>query len=639
MTADATGISIYAYFFVGIVAFLAVMPLNYLGGVFQNLELSAYDRLLSLQSVNPYNPSVTLITVTDDDLSRLQRSAVPDGTLSDILVKLIARHARAIGVDLYRDIPLPPDTDKLEELLKEHSEIIVARKYGDAASVGISPPAYLLNPEQAGCTDLPLDGDNSVRRALIYLGDNEICYSLGYLLALRYLAHEGIAALGEADSPDSLRLGKSSLPRLLSNHGGYQNMDDKGYQILFDFRYPTTAFRAYSLSDALNDRMAAADLEGKIVLIGSIAESSSDFFSIPAWSQDAVSQKTAGVKIHGLLADQLVRAALYAHQPSRTVPEWLEWVWVWFCCIAGVLIGSRQYPWQFFVLVQALGLVVGAGTVYTLFRAGIWMPMVPSSLGWLFSTTFTTAWLAHGEHRQREALMSLFARHVSSPIANEIWQHREEILNDGILTPQRMTATVFFSDLVNFTHIAENLEPEIFIVWLNEYLDAMTSIISSHDGVIIRFIGDGIMAAFGVPLPRTSAALIASDATRAVSCALAIQDKLIHLNKNWASRNLPIVTMRMGLNTGPLLAGSLGNKERLEYTIHGDTVNTAARLESYDKEGLAADYFVSPCRILISATTEQHLSSAFCRTLLGNLALKGKNKCIEIFRLEPSAHN
>ncbi|MGZ8163098.1 MAG: CHASE2 domain-containing protein [Methylobacter sp.] len=603
------------------------------------MELSAYDRMLSLQSVAPYNPPITLITITDDDLTRLQRSAIPDGTLFDILIKLITHHPSAIGVDLYRDIPLPPDTDKLEELLKEHSEIIVARKYGDAASGGISPPPYLLNPDQAGCTDLPLDGDNSVRRALIYLGDNEICYSLGYLLALRYLAHEGISALGDADQPDSLHLGKSSLPRLLSNDGGYQNMDDKGYQILLDFQYQPTAFRTYSLGDALDNRMAAADVEGKIIIIGSVAESSRDFFSIPDLSQDPVSQKTAGVKMHGLLADQLVRAALYGHEPSRIVPEWLEWLWVWFCCMVGILIGSRQYPLQFFVLVQALGLVVGTGTVYTLFRAGIWMPMVPSSLGWLFSTTFTTAWLAHREHRQRDALMSLFARHVSSPIANEIWQHRGEILNDGILTPQRMTATVFFSDLVNFTHIAENLEPEIFIGWLNEYLDAMTSIISSHDGVIIRFMGDGIMAAFGVPLPRTSAALITSDATRAVSCALAIQDKLIHLNKNWASRNLPVVTMRIGLNTGPFLAGSLGNKERLEYTIHGDTVNTAARLESYDKEDLAADYFVSPCRILISATTEQHLSPAFYRTSLGSIVLKGKNKCIEVFRLESSLHN
>lgn len=635
MTADASGIPIY--FFIGIVAFLAVMPLNYLGGVFQNLELSAYDRMLSLQSVAPYNPPVTLITITDDDLTRLQRSAVPDGTLFDILTKLIVHHPRAIGVDLYRDIPLPPDTNKLEDLLKGHSEIIVVRKYGDAASGGISSPAYLLNPDQAGCTDMTLDGDNRVRRALIYLGDNEVCYSLGYLLALRYLAHEGISALGDADSPDSLHLGKSSLPRLLSDDGGYQNMDDKGYQILLDFHYPTTAFHRYSLRDAQDNHIASADLEEKIVLIGTDAESSKDFFSIPDLSQDANSQKVADVKLHGLLADQLVRAALYGHQPSRTLPEWQERLWVLFWSIAGVVIGVRNHPLGIFVLIQALGLLTIAGAVYILFRANIWMPLIPSSLGWLASTTFTTAWIAHREHRQRDALMSLLARHVSSPIANEIWLHRGEILSGGIITPQRMTATVFFSDLASFTRIAESLEPETFILWLNEYLDAMTSIISSHDGVVIRFIGDAIMAGFGVPLPRASATMIAADATHAACCALAIQDTLIRLNKDWASRKLPVVTMRIGLNTGPLLGGSLGNNKRLEYTIHGDTVNTAARLESYEKESITTDYYISPCRILISATTEQHLSPSFYRTSLGSISLKGKNKCIEIFRLESSS--
>jgi adenylate cyclase len=194
---------------------------------------------------------------------------------------------------------------------------------------------------------------------------------------------------------------------------------------------------------------------------------------------------------------------------------------------------------------------------------------------------------------------------------------------------------VFFSDLADFTHITENLEPEIFIAWLNEYLDAMTAVIVVHGGVVIRFIGDAIMAGFGIPIARTDTALIAADATRAASCALAIQDRLIQLNKNWSSRNLPAVTMRIGLNTGSLHAGSLGNKERMEYTIYGDTVNIAARLESYEKEGITADYLAAPCRILISAATEQYLSPDFPRTSLGKVALKGKDKSIEVFRLAP----
>jgi adenylate cyclase len=419
----------------------------------------------------------------------------------------------------------------------------------------------------------------------------------------------------------------------LSNDGAYRNMDDQGYQILLDFQYSTSVFRSYTLNDALDNKISSEDIEGKIVLIGSVTESSKDFVAIPNLFQEVDTQKTAGIKMHGLLVDQLIRLALFGNQPTRSVPEWLEWLWVWLCCVTGVLIGNRGLSLQFFVLAQALGLVVAIGMLYRLFLSGFWIPLIPSSLGWLFSTTFTSAWVAQREHREREVLMSLFARHVSSPIANEIWQHRIEILNGGRIIPQRVTATVFFSDLANFTHIAESMEPEIFIAWLNEYLDAMTSVIINNEGVIIRFIGDAIMAGFGVPIPRTNATSISSDATRAASCALAIQDKLIQLNKDWAQRNLPVVTMRIGINTGFLLTGSLGNKERLEYTIYGDTVNIAARLESYDKENTAADYFISPCRILISSTTEQLLSPKFSRASLGELVLKGKNKSVGVFSL------
>jgi len=105
------------------------------------------------------------------------------------------------------------------------------------------------------------------------------------------------------------------------------------------------------------------------------------------------------------------------------------------------------------------------------------------------------------------------------------------------------------------------------------------------------------------------------------------------LNRDWASRNLPVITMRIGINTGPLSAGSLGSKDRLEYAIHGDTVNTAARLENYDKDNLVVDYFTSPCRILISDNTEQHLDKSFTFLPLGHVSLKGKSQGINVYRL------
>jgi len=616
-----------------IVAWLMVLPLIFWGGAFQNLEFWVYEQMLTARPVAAHAPPVTLITISDEDLIQLQRSSLPDSVLFDVLQILLNGQPRGIGVDLYRDIPMPPGTKQLANLLNHQPAIIVAQKYGDEHSAGIAPPAYLQYLEQAGCTDFPIDNDNRVRRALIYMGNAQGCYSFAYLLVLHYLAPIGITALADANEPETLRLGKVSLPRLQANDGGYRDMDSQGYQILLDYRYPPAVFQRYTLQEALHGWIPAADIAEKIVLIGSIAESSKDFFSIPVLTPGSDGQKTAGVEVHALLIDQLIRTALDEQQSVRPIPEWLEWLWGWVCCLIGVLVGSRKLPLPVFVLWLLLGLLGNAAAVFALFNAGRWMPFIPSVLGWFFSATLTVAWLANQEFRQRQVLMSLFARHVSTAIADEIWQHRNVILSGGKITPQRMTATVFFSDIAGFTSIAERLPPDVFYTWLNEYLQAVTTVISQHNGVVIRFIGDAILAGFGVPIPRNSDNLIAEDAIHAARCALAIQNELIQLNRNWSSRNLPVVTMRIGLNTGCLLAGSLGSQDRLEYSIQGDTVNTSARLESYQNSELTTDFFSAPCRILISADTAQYLNSAFSCVPLGNISFKGKDNSIEVFRL------
>jgi len=599
------------------------------------LELSLFDMMLSWRpTANIFAPPITIITIADEDLTHIQHSAIPDNILATLLNNLLKQHPQTIGVDLYRDIPLPPGTKHLATLLNGHKEIIVAQKYGDAASAGIAPPPYLQSTEQSGCTDFPIDSDNRVRRALIFLGDNDGCFSFGFVIASNYLASKGIIPSTVSDNIDTLRLGNQALPRLLANDGGYRNMDNQGYQILFDFERPSLALRHYSLSDALANRIPSHEIENKIVLIGSVAESSKDFFAIADMPGQVNQQKTAGIYLHGLFIDQLLRTALAGQKPIKFTPEWLEWLFLGCCCFLGSLLASRKISLVNFVSLQILGLFSLASMAY-IFLTFIpaWLPIISPALAWLFTISYTGAWIAHREHQQRNTLMKLFSSHVSGPIADDIWQNRHEILDRGGITPRRMTATVFFSDIVGFTPIAEKLAPETLIAWLNEYMDAITAVINQHNGVVIRFIGDAILAGFGVPIPRTTATVISQDAIRAATCALAIQNRLTLLNRDWASRNLPVITMRIGINTGPLSAGSLGSKDRLEYAIHGDTVNTAARLENYDKDNLVVDYFTSPCRILISDNTEQHLDKSFTFLPLGHVSLKGKSQGINVYRL------
>ena len=117
--------------------------------------------------------------------------------------------------------------------------------------------------------------------------------------------------------------------------------------------------------------------------------------------------------------------------------------------------------------------------------------------------------------------------------------------------------------------------------WLNEYMKVMVEAVLEHDGTIDKFIGDAVMAVFGVPIPSTEPEEIAANAMAAVKCAVAMGVKLQSLNKQWRQRGLPAIAMRVGIATGSVMAGTLGSDRRLDYTIIGDTVNVAARLESF----------------------------------------------------------
>jgi class 3 adenylate cyclase len=176
-----------------------------------------------------------------------------------------------------------------------------------------------------------------------------------------------------------------------------------------------------------------------------------------------------------------------------------------------------------------------------------------------------------------------------------------------------------------------------FHAWLNEYMAEMADLVLAHGGVIEKFAGDGLTAEFGVPEPRTTEAEIAADAQAAVDCALAMSRAMEHLNRRWQARGLPEVGIRAGIHTGPLIVGNLGSAQRMQYSIIGDTANTAARLESYGKDDPRLGSDTDHCRILISEATLQHLcvteGRAYRVLPVGGLALKGKAQPVAVHRV------
>jgi adenylate cyclase len=275
--------------------------------------------------------------------------------------------------------------------------------------------------------------------------------------------------------------------------------------------------------------------------------------------------------------------------------------------------------------------VLGAVTFYA-FVQGWWLPFAPPGLAWLTASGVVAAYLSNYEKTEKKLLMDLFSKNVSPAVADELWKHRDRFMHGGRLEAQTLPITVLFSDLANFTPVAERLTPPELLNWLNEYMEAMASLVTQYGGVVDNYIGDAIKADFGVPVPRTTEAEIHQDAVNAVSCVLAMRRQMERLNEFWSAQGSPQVRIRVGIATGSVVAGCLGSTQRIKYTTIGDVVNTAARLESFGKDapGSSPDRL---CEVLLSDRTAECLGDRFELEPVGVCGLKGKSEGVMVYRL------
>ncbi|MBI3988965.1 MAG: adenylate/guanylate cyclase domain-containing protein [candidate division NC10 bacterium] len=623
-----------AGFLVSLLVVLGILGLRNSGSL-QSLELVAYDWFIRLRPETPgSDPRIVLITITESDIRNQGRWPITDATLAHALEMLTRYRPRAIGLDIYRDILVPPGRNALNAILTRHRQIITAMKFGDEKVMGIPPPHVLKHTDQVGFLDIIVDRDGIVRRGLLFLDDGETTvYAFALRLALLYMQAEGITPQPDPSNPQHLRLGQTTIRPFEPNDGGYVGADARGYQFLLDFQGARWEFPSYSLTTLLSGKIDPEAIKDKIVLIGLTAESMPDLFHTPYSSGHQVGHRMTGVVLHAQIASQLLRFGFEGSSPMATASEKQEALWILLWGVAGGALGLVvRSPWRFSVLGISGLLTLGLAD-YLVFLRGWWIPFVPPALAWLFAAGIVTAYMSNQEKQQRVILMKLFGQLVSQEVAEVIWQQRDQLFEEGRLRPQRLDATVLFTDLVEFTSVAEKLTPQALMDWLNEYMEAMSQQVMAHGGVINKYIGDSIMAIFGVPLARKSEAGISLDAVNTVNCALAMERILIQLNNRWREQQLPTAKMRIGIFTGPLVAGSLGSAQRLEYTVVGDTVNIASRLESFEKTLFVPDGLDSPCRILIGEATLCHLGHQFQTQRVGEVSLKGKGEKITIYRV------
>lgn len=617
-----------------------VLGLRALGWL-QPLEWGAYDKMFLLRPPEPPDDRITIVGLKEADIEALG-SPISDEDLATLIETLSEFEPRAIGLDFYRNVPVEPGYDRLVEIFESTPNLFgIEKKVADDRGQAIGPPPVLAENNRVAVNDVTLDADGNLRRGLLFLTDeNGVNHSsLGLVLAWLYLEAEPNFDPAAQTHPEYLQLGPAVFVPFEANDGGYVRADAGGYQILLNFRGPSGSFATVSVSDVLEGNADGDLFRDRVVLIGPLAPSLNDFFYTP-YSHSLFPDfftspdETAGVEVQAHLTSQILSSALDGRPLIRVWPEPLETLWILAWSLwGGVVVWTlRQQRWMVFALMGS-GLLLG-GIAYGAFLLGWWIPIAPPLLGIVGSSVALTSYIAHLERQDRQLMMHLFGRHVTSTVAEEIWRQRHQILQEGRLVGQKATATVLFTDIKNFSTLAEEIDAEPLMRWLNEYMEGMAEVVLEHHGAIDKFIGDSVMAVFGVPLLRESEAEIAADAVAAVRCAVRMGQKLRELNQRWKRSGQPIISMRVGIATGPLVVGSLGSSQREDYTIIGDSVNVAARLESFDKE---LDGGI--CRILIGESTYRYVQGQFSIQLLGSALLKGRQKPVKIYQVMWEASN
>jgi adenylate cyclase len=217
--------------------------------------------------------------------------------------------------------------------------------------------------------------------------------------------------------------------------------------------------------------------------------------------------------------------------------------------------------------------------------------------------------------RQKKQIKSAFGKYLDPSVVDQVTDDPGRLSLGG----EALTLTVLFSDIRGFTGISERLGPVELVAFLNEYLTAMTDIVMRRKGLLDKYIGDAVMAVFGAPYPYAEHALEAC--RTAYEMQLALKD----LNAGWMGRGLPEVAIGVGVNTGEMVAGNMGSRDRFNYTVIGDDVNLASRLEGLNK--------VYGTRIIISASTQALIGEQFWTRTVDLVRVMGREEPVEIFEL------
>ncbi|MGR3220307.1 MAG: CHASE2 domain-containing protein [Candidatus Anammoxibacter sp.] len=586
----------------------------------ERVELKTLDYRFLWRGIEQPDKQIVILGIDKKSLDNIKDPMIfwrPH--FAKVIRKLAEGGAKAIGLDFVFAIPLTKkvegkDYDKIMAMaLKEADNVILTKtfthdkeKNGYIVDEPISRLRFAASRHYSGFANLTSDSDNHVRSQTLFIKDVKGKGHLSFGLAIfaKFLDKLGKDVIEV--KKNKVILGNKIIP---TNKYGEMFINFAGPNGTFPH---ISFYEAWKEADNESVEYFKNNFAGKIVLIGTTNILHQDFKPTPFFgSADyAEIRSTYGVEIWANMINTMLQE------------KYIVRLQIWQVAIIILFIGLIvSYVSLRFSLIRSLIAMCVFGLAYIflcviLFKShSVWISIVAPSLTIPLTYAVIFSYRYSVESKQRSIVKNLFQYYLHPAVVNELLENPESVKLGGT----KKELTVFFSDIEGFTSISENIDPEELVALINVYLTDMSDIIIKYEGTIDKFQVEAIMAFFGAPLDVKDHAVLA--------CYTALESRkhLITLRKDFKARGWPEINARIGINTGYVVVGNMGGANRFDYTVLGDDVNLAARLEGANK--------VYSSHIMIGEQTYELAKDAVVARELDIIRVKGKSKPVRVYEL------
>ena len=589
--------------------------------ILQNAEFNTLDTRFKLRGAVESPGNVVIVGIDQQSYNDIGLTwPWPRSLHAKLLENLTEAGASVVIFDVIFDVPDndPRNDGIFAEAIRAHGSVILGAKreelQGEVLGNRFTYPIPVLREaaRAIGLVDRLEDTDGFTRRYGLFVPTET-----APLLALGTAAIRALHGIdqdaGIVERGNSVEVGPHLVPRLDSTTIMINYLGGPG-------TIPTYSYSSV-IDDADFDMPAGMDVDAfdfqkdlfkdKIVIVGATMHEMHDFVRTPFYEDDAGQRRlTPGAEMHASAIESILSERFYWR-----LGRWQDVTIMLFLTLLVAGTAVRLKPLN--GLLTVLGLSVGYTLIALLFFINyrLMLDVVTPVGAMLVSHGGSTFYYFIRERKDKQKIRGMFARYVPEEVVKVLMED-PGLMNLG---GEERELSILFSDLAGFTTFSEGLTPTELVTLLNEYLSEMTDFVKANGGIIDKFEGDLIMAEFGAPLHDPEHAL------KGCRAALAMDKRLAEMRAGWIAEGRPPLHARIGLNTGRVVLGNLGSRDLQDYTVLGDAVNLASRLEGANK-----GYGSSIC---ISEFTYEQAKSGVIARELDWIQVKGKAKAVTIFEL------